>query len=380
MPISNSSILSIIPYRVLPATTGGHLSIVDLHNYIGRHCQDHLAGTTDNGDEGRYAFKLHRVFPPSVRRYIPLYNYTKLKGLAKAYDVKHIYCDHPYMAITAIALSRALHIPWYMRSHNIESERFRTLGKWWWPIMHRFERYTMRKSNGVFFITPEDKAWAEKHYKLPVGKAHFIPYGTNLSAPPADSTAIKQAQANVTGIPADIPWLYFLGTFNYQPNIDAVVYLLDEMIPRLDKAGKKYHLFIAGKGLDEKIVSRIKETPNVSYTGFVDDLDIFIRACDIMVNPVMTGGGIKTKAVEALGYNKTVVSSAAGAAGLMKEVCGSNLLVTADYDWDAFAEKVITATQQKPAIPQRFYDTYYWDNAARKILSIMNGKLTAPLR
>jgi glycosyltransferase involved in cell wall biosynthesis len=155
------------------------------------------------------------------------------------------------------------------------------------------------------------------------------------------------------------------------------VYLLDELIPRLDKAGKKYHLFIAGKGLDEKIVSRIKETPNVSYTGFVDDLDIFIRSCDIMVNPVMTGGGIKTKAVEALGYNKIVVSSAAGAAGLMKEVCGNNLQVTSDYDWNAFSEKVITATQQKPAIPQRFYDTYYWDNAARKILSIMNGKLTA---
>lgn len=377
---TSKSIISIVPYRVIPATTGGHLGIVDLHNFLGKHCQDHLVGTADNAEQDKYSFSLHRIFPASVYRYLPLYNYTKIKGLIKAYDAKQIYCDHPYMAPTAIALSRALNMPWYLRSHNIESERFRTLGKWWWKIMHWFEGYVMRKADGIFFITPEEREWAIKNYKLPEKKAHFIPYGTNLAAAPVNTHHAKESMAADTGILSNIPWLYFLGAYNYKPNADAVTYLLDEVVPRLNKAGKAYHLFIAGKGLDESIIQRIADTANVSYMGFVDDLSVFINACDVMLNPVMTGGGIKTKAVEALGYNKIVVSSKGGATGLLPSVCGDNLHITADFDWDAFTDAAIKAIQQKSTIPQSFYDNYYWDNLALKILAIMNKGITAPLR
>ena len=92
-----------------------------------------------------------------------------------------------------------------------------------------------------------------------------------------------------------------------------------------------------------------------------------------MLNPVMTGGGIKTKAVEALGYNKTVVSSAIGAAGLVPEVCGDNLHITPDYDWDAFTRKVLANMHKQPAIPDSFYDMYNWDKIAINVLNIMQA-------
>src|SRR5690606_34356781 len=106
---------------------------------------------------------------------------------------------------------------------------------------------------------------------------------------------------------------------------------------------------------------------------FVDDLDIFLKACDVMLNPVMKGGGIKTKAVEALGYNKTVVSSAGGAAGLMPAVCGDKLLITPDYDWDGFVQHIITAATQQSDIPASFYETYYHGNIADKVMAILQN-------
>lgn len=368
-----TNILSLVPYRVIPATSGGHLGIVDMHHHIGKLCNDHIVGTTDNADESKYSFTIHRLFPPIASRYRPYYKFKKLKKLALQINAKYIYCDHPYMAPTAIALSKSLHIPWFMRSHNIESDRFRTMGKPWWRIMHWFEQYAMRKANGVFLITHEDKEWALEHYRLDEEKCHIIPYGTNLFTHPADKVLAKNQIAKETGIDAGIPWLYFLGALNYQPNIEALNYILNEIVPKLNAKGFRYQLFIAGKGLSGAMQSQIETTSNVQYMGFIPVLDIFLNACDIMLNPVMTGGGIKTKAVEALGYNKIVVSSQIGAAGLMPAVCGDNLQITQDYDWDAFADKVITATKIQTTIPQAFYDTYNWDKIAAKVIAIMQA-------
>jgi hypothetical protein len=67
------------------------------------------------------------------------------------------------------------------------------------------------------------------------------------------------------------------------------------------------------------------------------------------------------------------VSSQIGAAGLMPAVCGDNLQITQDHDWDAFADKVIAATKIQTTIPQAFYDTYNWDKIAAKVIAIMQA-------
>ena len=76
--------------------------------------------------------------------------------------------------------------------------------------------------------------------------------------------------------------------------------------------------------------------------------------------------------VEALGYNKIVVSSFSGAAGLLPEVCGANLLISNDNDWDAFTSHIITSIDQTPLIPDSFYNTYYWGKVMKKVYDIIN--------
>lgn len=374
MTASQIRLLSIAPYRVLPATTGGHLGIVSMHDALGKRCEDHIISTADNGDAEKYSFKMHRFFPPKPVRYIPRYKLDALVRLSRELGITHIFCDHPYMAPTAIALSKKLGIPWFLRSHNIESTRFRDLGKPWWRLLFAFERMAMKKANGVFFITPEDRNWAIGHYGVLPALSHIAPYGTTFDCIPEKPANARQAIAEKLGIDAGVPWFYFIGVHSYQPNAEAVRLIVTEVLPRLQQQGLQCHILIGGKGLPEEIQALIQQTGQVmKYTGFIDDLDAFIHACDVMLNAVVSGGGIKTKAVEALGYNKIVVSTANGAAGILPEACGDNLLLAGDNDWDTFAAHCITAAKRAPAIPDRFYDHYYWGAIAQKVLGVMAG-------
>ena len=97
----------------------------------------------------------------------------------------------------------------------------------------------------------------------------------------------------------------------------------------------------------------------------MDDITLFFKGADIFINPVTDGGGIKTKVVEALGYNCSVISTQRGAIGIPLSVTAGKMKLVEDKDWENFANQVIsfnTATN----IPQEFFDHFYWGNIAVK--------------
>ncbi|MCB0698667.1 MAG: glycosyltransferase family 4 protein [Chitinophagales bacterium] len=363
-------VLSIAPYKIIPPTTGGQLAITKLHHYLGALCNDNVVSTVGNAD-GQYAFALHKIFPDKPVRYLPGYGIKKMLKVAEENNITHIVCEHPYMSITTMTLAKKLGVPWYMRSHNIESERFRTLGKSWWPILKRYERFAMQNANGIFFITPEDAEWAIENFSLAEDKCHIVPFGTDMQQPTTQDDNAKTTLSEAYGLNPSAKWLYFLGALNYKPNEDAVKYIIEDVLPVLKSSNEAFEILIAGKGLSETLQTTIGNTDNIHYTGFVPDLDIFLNACDVMLNPVMTGGGIKTKAIEALGYNNTVVSSHSGAAGISRPACGEKLIVTDDYDWDAFSVATIRAIRNDYTTPEEFYAEYYHGNIAQKVYDIL---------
>lgn len=370
MADNKCSILSIAPYGFLPPKSGGHQAVAQLHHHLALLCEDNVVSTVNNGNNN-FAFNLHKIFPDKPLRYTPRYASKEIIDIARKHKSTHIICEHPYMSFTAIAVSKKLGIPWYSRSHNIESQRFKALGKPWWQALAIYERYSMQKAEGVLFITKEDAEWAIKNYNIAPDKCHIIPFGTNLNTLPKSQNN-KDELANTFNISPSKPWLYFLGALDYKPNEDAVRFIIDEIAPRLSTNNIATEILIAGKGLNTDTAQKIKELENIHYIGFVPELDTFLNACDIMLNPVMTGGGIKTKAVEALGNNNTVISSKSGAAGLDQSACGGKLLVTNDFNWDEFADAVQSAINTPMSTPDSFYEMYYQGNIAQKVLSIFN--------
>ena len=169
--------------------------------------------------------------------------------------------------------------------------------------------------------------------------------------------------------------MLFNGSLNYLPNIEAVNYILDFINPALLKiSGFKYKIIICGKGLPASFDNlNAYKNSNIIYAGFVDDINIFFKGSDIFLNPVISGGGIKTKLVEALGNGLTSVSTEAGAFGIPKNISAEKLTVTKDHDWDAFVNAIINANITAETQPA-FFNHFYWGNIAAKAAEIISLK------
>ena len=105
----------------------------------------------------------------------------------------------------------------------------------------------------------------------------------------------------------------FVGSFNREPNVQAVQILIHEIFPKLTK---KAELNIAGKGLPNSLVNEIKVTDNVYYLGFVEDIDSFLASQMIMVAPIKIGAGLKMKIPHALACGTAVVTTDVGVEGI----------------------------------------------------------------
>ena len=71
-------------------------------------------------------------------------------------------------------------------------------------------------------------------------------------------------------------------------------------------------LTIVGKGFDE-VVGLVG--PNIKVHGYVTNLSAFYNQADIVLNPIFSGSGMKTKVAEALYYGKPVLSTQMGLSG-----------------------------------------------------------------
>ncbi len=362
-------LLSLTPYRFLPPANGGHLGIALVHRSLAGFCDDQVAGTKDNAAAGE-PFAFHPLFAATPARYLPFQYDNELVQLGREKRVGAVLCEHPYMAFTAHRVARRLGIKWFLRSHNIESERFRGQARKWWPVLAAYEKWAMQRAAGTFFVTAEDAKWAESHWRIPAQKCHVAPYGTPLNGLPAKSSAEKKALSQTLNLNPDAPWFYFLGALDYGPNVEALQCIIAEVLPRLRAAGKPFEVLLAGKGLSPGLEAQAKAA-GICVAGFLPGLDNFLRAVDVMLNPVLSGGGIKTKAVEALAWGNSVASCESGAAGLFREACGGALRVSADRDWDRFTQDVLALAAVPTVVPPAFYDFYNLDAVAKKMLETM---------
>ena len=149
--------------------------------------------------------------------------------------------------------------------------------------------------------------------------------------------------------------------------------LLERINPLLySKENFKYRVLVCGGNLPASYdnLENFNEK-NIIYTGFVDDISILYKGSDILINTVTDGGGIKTKVVEALGNNLSVISTQSGAIGIPETITGGKMKVIADTDWNGFTEQ-INLLKTITGIPQEFFDHFYWGNIAAKAVELIN--------
>jgi GT2 family glycosyltransferase len=132
--------------------------------------------------------------------------------------------------------------------------------------------------------------------------------------------------------------IMFVGGFSHTPNIDAVLWFIENVWNKIKKEIPDIKFYVIGSKPPEEITNLASE--DIIVTGFVSDEELseYYQKCRISIVPLRYGAGIKGKVVEALYNQIPIVTTSIGAEGLNE---AHNYMIIAD-DADKFAESVIS--------------------------------------
>ena len=359
------NILAVISYPFLPATTGGEISTLNILSFLSQ--QHNVTVFTvepynNNFKTPHAKFDLIFGMPFKASRYINLKLVGRLRKLIKEKNTEWLFFDQPWFGWLMLLLKLITRKKIFIRSNNIEYLRFKSMGKWFWQMLYIYEKWTYRTADLVIFVSETDRQKAIYEFDLNPKKTLLTPYGVEVNSIPTKSELSKIiALKNDLNIASDEKMILFFSTLSYYPNYEAAEFIADKIYPLLKQQESfKFKIIICGKGLPNKVKDKCTNKPEITYLGFVDDINLYIDAADIMINPLLSGGGVKTKAIDTLARNQRVVSTQNGAEGIDPKVCGDNLVIAPDNDWNAFVNEIIHNINKPKNLPTEFYTTYSW--------------------
>ncbi len=362
-----SKLLCIAPYSYKPARSGGQRCILEQYRALSQYYDLQVVSTVENQNMEEEPYKFYPLLgsEDSKKRYYSPAIFRSIAELIEAQDIPSLMIEHPYHARFAYRLCSRLGIKFYVRSHNIEFLRFRSYGKIYWPLLKSYERWAYKKADQVLFITDEDKQWAKDNWGI---KGSVLRYGTwrDHSRSSEEHIAAHQILCQRHSLEADTSIVLFNGALDYPPNTLATQELLKKIVPQISD-NSKTHFILCGKGLNESSRELADALPTVTYAGFVPDIDEYLLGADRFVNPVATGGGIKTKLVEAIAIGLPSVSYMSGAQGIDKQYAGDMLQVVEDYDSRALASVLMQPPRSDSPTPSRFYREFNWSRQVAQL-------------
>ena len=369
------NVLSIVSYQVLPALVGGQKGIALFYKYFSKHVNLVCVATQKNDPGAAEGYEVLNILSNSSLRYLNVFYFFSLRKIIREKNISHLILEHPYYGWLGVLLKQFCGVKLIVHSHNIEGIRWKTLGKWWWKILSSYEGWTHRRADFNFFKQQEDRNFAIKHFHLDAARCMEVTYGIeqNLPPTPMEKASDRKYLEDKFEIPTQNSILMFNGAFGYPPNLQGLMYIIDEIHPALEKMDSfNYTILLCGKDIPP-LLSATK-IPNIIFAGFVPDIAVYFRGADIFLNPIIEGGGIKTKLVEALGFDMDAVSTESGAIGIDPTICNNKLTVIPGKNWTMFADAVYRASVNESHIPQSYFTYFYWGDIAARAAAFIATK------
>ncbi|MBV8122244.1 MAG: TIGR03087 family PEP-CTERM/XrtA system glycosyltransferase [Alphaproteobacteria bacterium] len=102
--------------------------------------------------------------------------------------------------------------------------------------------------------------------------------------------------------------IVFTGVMDYFPNVDAVTWFCEEVLPRVQAQIPEASLTICGNR-PTAAVERLTKQTGVSVTGWVPDTRPYLDAAEVFVAPLRVARGVQNKLLEALAMGLPCVAS-----------------------------------------------------------------------
>ncbi len=200
-----------------------------------------------------------------------------------------------------------------LRAHNIEyviwgrlAEGERNPFKNWYlrdlsGRMRRFERHYLPLFDGIAAITDEDAARLRAlGCQQPIA---IVPAAVELSDFRPDPAARPRPRT-----------VFMIGSLNWLPNLEGLDWLLHEVWPAAHAEMPELELHVAGSHPPARLLAPRQD--NVFVHGFVASAADFIRQHELMLVPLLSGGGMRIKIIEGMAAGKAILSTTVGAEGV----------------------------------------------------------------
>ena len=251
--------------------------------------------------------------------------------LLREHSFDHVVCDFLSSAPHFSDLSRAV-----LFQHNVEAMIWkRHLEHAGSPVRRYYFRrqarlmleYEGQVCRSVKSIIAVSEADAEKMRGLyGVSRVTAVPTGVDVDFF-RPTTEAQQATD-----------LVFVGSMDWMPNIDGVVWFVREVLPLIKKKLPDCSLAVVGRTPGREVTELAQREPGIRITGTVEDVRPWLWESKVSIVPLRIGGGTRLKIYEAMAAGTPVVSTTIGAEGL--DISPAENILIADEP-EAFAEACV---------------------------------------
>jgi glycosyltransferase involved in cell wall biosynthesis len=116
----------------------------------------------------------------------------------------------------------------------------------------------------------------------------------------------------------------FVATMGWAPNVDAAVWLAQDIWPTILARVPQARLLLVGKDPAPAVLALADDT--IEVTGTVDDVRPYLARARVVVAPLRAGGGTRLKIMEALDFGRPLVATTVGCEG-MEDLIGRGVVV-----------------------------------------------------
>lgn len=132
--------------------------------------------------------------------------------------------------------------------------------------------------------------------------------------------------------------LLFIGGYNHLPNIDAVKFLHNQIMPLVWAKNNQIKIFILGPDFPADLKEKY-HSERFQILGYQETVDFWFENSRVFVAPLRYGAGVKGKIGQALEFKLPVITTGIGAEGMSLEDQKTALI--SDENPQNFADKII---------------------------------------
>ncbi|AMJ65832.1 glycosyltransferase family 4 protein [Hymenobacter sp. PAMC 26628] len=284
--------------------------------------------------------------PYNLERFISLPLAETFKDLLLTQSVDVVHVEGTFVAwyvavfvaqeIAAGRLPARAQLPLFaLRSQNVEYTIWEMLAhrtgnpvkRWYLRKLARrlqaFEHWMLPHFDAIVAITEED-AVRFRRMCASAAAAHAAPRPAPVVAVMPASFDLRRLRPATTA--PEPRTVFMLGSLNWLPNLEGIDWFLREVWPQAHAELPGLALHLAGSHPPEALTSRPAGQDNVFVHGFVESSTAFMAQYELMLVPLLSGGGMRVKVVEGLAVGKAILSTSIGAEGIAARD-GENILL-----------------------------------------------------